>query len=42
VVILYLNGLEDNINRQFSRFPYPNNDPMIAVNNGREIQVDDW
>jgi Domain of Unknown Function (DUF1080) len=25
----------------FVRFPYPDNDPMIAVNNGYEIQIDD-
>lgn len=26
----------------FVRFPYPDNDPMIAVNNGYEIQIDDF
>jgi hypothetical protein len=25
----------------FVRFPYPDNDPMIAVDNGYEIQIDD-
>ena len=25
----------------FVRFPYPDNDPMVAVNNGYEIQIDD-
>jgi hypothetical protein len=25
----------------FVRFPYPDNDPIIAVNNGYEIQIDD-
>jgi hypothetical protein len=31
-----------NIKQTIQPFPYPNNDPMIAANNGREIQVDDW
>ena len=25
----------------FVRFPYPDNDPVVAVNNGYEIQIDD-
>ena len=25
----------------FVRFPYPDNDPMVAVNKGYEIQIDD-
>jgi hypothetical protein len=42
VVISYLNGLEGNIKQIIQPFSNQNNDPMIAVNNGREIQIDDW
>jgi hypothetical protein len=28
-------------NSVFVRFPYPDNDPIIAINNGYEIQIDD-
>ncbi len=42
MVISYSNGLEGTIKQIIQPFPYQNNDPMIAVSNGREIQIDYW